>query len=91
MDRASLGHTPTHTPQPMQSSGLMARVNFMPGNFLAGVRSSIFMASGASAASASLRANGRMAACGQTLAQLLHWMHLDSSQRGTKAATPRFS
>ncbi len=86
-----MGQTPAQTPQPMQSSGEMASVNFMPGNFLAGVRSSSLMPSGAAAASASSSANGRMAACGQTLAQLLHWMQAAASHVGTKAATPRFS
>ena len=31
-----------------------------------------------------------MVACGQTYAQLLHWMHFAESQVGTATATPRF-
>ena len=32
-----------------------------------------------------------MAACGQTKAQLLHWIHFSASHIGTITATPRFS
>src|SRR4249920_10051 len=32
-----------------------------------------------------------MAACGQTIAHLLHWMHTDGSHTGISVATVRFS
>ena len=49
------------------------------------------VAAGAAAASASVRAKGRMVACGQTNAHWLHWMQVAASQAGTLTATPRFS
>ena len=58
---------------------------------LAGLDRTDLRSGGAAAASSSVSANGRIVACGQTNAQLLHWMHLSASHSGTVTATPRFS
>ena len=47
--------------------------------------------SGALAASASVIATGRIAACGHTYEHWLHWIHFVASQTGTSTAIPRFS
>ena len=49
------------------------------------------MAAGAAAASSSVRAKGRMVACGHAKAHWLHWMQVAASHAGTLTATPRFS
>ena len=69
------GHTFTHTPQPMQSSGEMASVYCRPAAALP-FAGTMTVAAGAAAASSSVRANGRMVACGHAKAHWLHWMHL---------------
>ena len=90
MESESDGHTFTHTLQPMQSSGEMASVYCRPAAALPFAGTSV-VAAGAAAASASVRAKGRMVACGQTNAHWLHWMQVAASQAGTLTATPRFS
>ena len=50
-----------------------------------------FSPSGAFASSSSVRATGRIAACGHTYAQRLHWIHVSDCQIGISTAIPRFS
>ncbi|CVH79233.1 hypothetical protein BN3658_01838 [Coriobacteriaceae bacterium CHKCI002] len=90
MASESDGHTFTHTPQPMQSSGDMASVYCMPAAALPLAGTSV-VAAGAAAASVSVSANGRMQACGHTKEHWLHWMQVAASHAGTLTATPRFS
>ena len=66
MVRAPTGHWPTHTAQPMQSSGLMAMVYLYTPLPLPAFTSTILAAAGAFLASSSVRAKGRMVAWGQT-------------------------
>ena len=84
---ASDGHTFTHTPKPMQSSGEMASVYCRPAAALP-FAGTMTVAAGAAAASSSVRANGRMVACGP-----VSYTHLDvykrqndSSERNPAAA-----
>ena len=89
MASASAGQALTHTPQPMQSSGLMASVYFS--SLCLPLMGSTAMASGPAAASSSVRPNGRMQACGHTNEQLLHSVHFSASHFATDTDTPRFS
>ena len=89
MVRLLVGHTPTHTEQPMQSMGLMAMANlYLP---LLSLWSAILAPAGAAAASASLSRKGRMVAWGHTKAHWLHWAQVLASHTGTVTDTPRFS
>ena len=88
---ALVGHSPTQTPQPMQSSGETAIANLYTPLPLPALMSADLVCAGAAASSSSVRAKGRIVACGQTKAHLLHWMHLVLSHSGTLTAMPRFS
>ena len=84
-----MGQTVTHSPQPMQSSGLTAMVNLY--SLALGLVSAAFRLAGALAISSAVRQNGRMVACEQTKAHWLHWMHFSAVHSGTMTAVPRFS
>ena len=66
MVSALTGQAPMQTPQPMQSSGLTAMVNWYTPLPLPALTSTILAASGAFLASSAVRAKGRMVAWGQT-------------------------
>ena len=79
------GQTLAQEPHPVQSRAETAIANlysFIP---------VISRAAGASAASASVMATGRIAACGHTYAQRLHWIQFSGFHTGTLTAIPRFS
>src|SRR5699024_2788257 len=82
------GQTFAQEPQPVQSYAETVIANlysFIP------VIGRTFMPSGAFAASSSVRATGRIAACGQTYAQRLHWIQFSGCHTGMLTAIPRFS
>jgi len=84
------GQTCAQLPQPVQSYGLTWMRYWWPlkRGPIAGF---ILNASGTAAMSASGTRYGRMTACGQTSAQLLHCMQLSICHSGTLTAMPRFS
>ena len=47
--------------------------------------------SGAFATSSSVKATGRITACGHTYAQRLHWIQFSGTHTGISTAIPRFS
>ena len=88
---ACTGHSPTQTPQPMQSRGDTAMVNLYTPLPLPALMSASLVCAGAAAASSAVSTKGRMVAWGQTKAHWLHWMHFSASHLGTVTAMPRFS
>ena len=81
-----VGHTPIQTPQPIQSSGLNCILYEYPFIPIAAL-----VANEAGTSVPSFTRTGRIQACGQTKAHLLHWIQFSESHSGTKADTPRFS
>src|SRR4051812_11224053 len=94
------GHIITHSSQPVQSSGatctvyIGVRPRFSPatgsdpGALLKGTCLNV---DGAASSDSGGYTFTRIAACGQTSAHLLHWMHSCSSQIGIEIAMLRFS
>ena len=60
-------------------------------SYFFGAMGATFKVAGAGAASSSVRTNGRIVACGQTNAHLLHLAQVSGFHSGTITATPRFS
>ena len=86
---AAVGQTVIHSPQPIQSRGVTLIVYLYCDAF--GFVSTATRPAGAFLTSSSLNKNGRIVACEQTNAQLLHWIHFVASHSGTITAVPRFS
>src|SRR6476660_6907617 len=83
------GHTDTHTAQPVQSSGATCTV-YRPWRSC-DLYGTCLKVGGAEATAASSYTFTRIAACGQTIAHLLHWMQSTSSHTGISVAMLRFS
>src|SRR3954471_21852400 len=84
------GQTITHSVHPVQSSAATWMVYFEPFHSLP--RKSVDLnVPGAPASLPGSYTLARIAACGQTIAHLLHWMQRTSSQTGISAAMLRFS
>src|SRR5438067_4906322 len=84
------GHTATQSEQPVQSSGATWIVYCSPGNSLPRYAADLNVA-GAPSSGGIGYTLARMAAWGQTIAHLLHWMHSAPSQEGICPARFRFS
>jgi hypothetical protein len=84
------GQAFTHAPQPVQSSGATWIVHFRPAKSLP-LASALWKVSGAFSSSAGSYTFARIAACGQAMEHLAHWMHTSGSQTGISSATLRFS
>ncbi len=82
------GHTFAQEPHPVQSRADTDIVNFIPGIPIISIA---FVPSGALASSSSVRAIGRITACGHTYAQRLHWIQFSGTHTGMSTAIPRFS
>src|SRR5512138_2225326 len=86
----SAGQISTQSEQPVQSSGATWSAYLCP--FTSGDLKSIVRKSfGAPFAASGAKYFGRMAACGQMSAHLLHWMQRLGSQVGISSAMERFS
>src|SRR5512133_1325074 len=86
----SAGQISTQSEQPVQSSGATWRAYLLP--FTSGDLKSIVTKSfGAPFAASGAKYFGRMAACGQMSAHLLHWMQRLGSHTGISSAMDRFS
>ncbi len=84
------GHTSTHTPQPVQSSGATWIVSQWPGRSLD--RNSLLRNSaGACSTASGGKTFIRMAACGHTIVHLPQSMQMSGSQIGSSLAIDRFS
>ena len=83
------GHTSTHTPQPVQSSGATCTVTFQPGYSLP--RQSADWNWRALGHRAGSKAFMRIVAWGQPSEQSPHWMQIFASQTGMSWAMLRFS
>src|SRR3974390_1174751 len=84
------GHTATHSPQPVQSSGATCSVYFRSVNsFHFG--GAVWKPSGAWLTAFASYTLARMTACGQTSTHLPHWMQSCSSHTGISRAMLRFS
>ena len=88
--RLCAGHTSTHTPQPVQSSGA-TRIVISLSSYSLPDHSTLSNSFGAPSRSEGSKAFMRIAACGQTNAQRPHWMHTSGSQIGISGAMERFS
>ena len=89
-DLSFAGQTATQRVQPVQSSGATCTVYFFP-LYSVPLKSIDLKVGGALARSAGSYTFTRMAAWGQTIAHLLHWMQIFSSQTGMSRAMFRFS
>src|SRR5512138_412562 len=86
----SAGQISTHSEQPVQSSGATWSAYLCP--FTSGDLKSIVRKSfGAALAASGAKYFGRIAACGQMSAHLLHWMQRLGSHVGISSAMERFS
>src|SRR5512138_2104216 len=86
----SAGQISTQSEQPVQSSGATWSAYFAP--FTSGdLKSIVTKDFGARSSASGAKYFGRIAACGQMSAHLLHWMQSDGSQVGISRAIPRFS
>src|SRR3954468_20637857 len=89
-DLSFAGQTITQRVQPVQSSGATWMRYLCPFKSL-DLKSTAWKVRGAKASAAGSKIFARMAACGQTIAHLLHWMQSASSQTGISEAMLRFS
>src|SRR5512138_712084 len=86
----SAGQISTQSEQPVQSSGATWSAYLLP--FTSGdLKSIVTKPFGAPLAASGAKNFGRIAACGQMSAHLLHWMQRLGSQTGISSAIDRFS
>src|SRR5512138_2390952 len=86
----SAGQISTQSEQPVQSSGATCSAYLLP--FTSGDLNSIVTKSfGAPFRASGAKNFGRIAACGQMSAHLLHWMQSDGCHTGISRAIERFS
>ncbi len=90
-ERSLAGHTSTQRVQPVQSSGATCTTYDRPARSAVCASGTVVNPAGAPAASAGSKTLVRMAACGQIIEHLLHWMHRSGSQIGISWAMARFS
>ena len=90
IDSDCVGHTFTHTSQPVQSSGDVWMRKFSPfsSSPVAGID---LKAAGAFFTSSASSRNGRTTACGHITEHWLHCVHFSGFHTGTDIAKPRFS